>query len=177
MATKAKKKAEAVKRLNALQVDGEFITKFKDEGVIPLFTQYAYIDRLGIEGVPDTKNSETPRLYVDGDATSVVFSGKGWDCYYYGLPGAPEEDEINDIVSEFESDGNMVYAAHIMDTFLGRMLTLLYVSDTEGDWEYERRDENSGIITAVSLTLGDDALPELGNVGIYSAAGRLFRFV
>ncbi|MDR0858335.1 MAG: hypothetical protein LBN97_04835 [Oscillospiraceae bacterium] len=177
MAVKAKMKSEALARLGALQVDDEFVTNFKNDGLVPLFTQYAYIERFGFEAVEDTSDSERPRLEISDDTSSVVYGGKGWDCYYYGLRRSAKEEEIKAIIAECEAAGNLVYAAHIMDTAIGQMLTLLFVGKIEKEWDDERRNEKSNLIIAAAKVLGSWMQLEYGDAGIFSAAGRLFRFV
>jgi hypothetical protein len=184
MTKKQKQKSEAIARLQSMAVGKQFVTMFTQEGIVPLFSQYAYVDRFGTDGLdPDALASydeSVPAMFVSddpADINSVVFAGKLWDSFHYGLPGAPEEDDINAIIQDFESDGSLVYAMHIMDTPFARLLTLFYVSSDKSLWEYERYNAASCTIIAQAGALEDfDARSERGLVGIFSASGRLFRW-
>lgn len=79
-------------------------------------------------------------------------------------------------VEEFEEEHNAVVYHIIHDyTEFGELLTLLYVSDYEEEWEYDRDDLHEGYPLAYVVNLDDNSLSEFGSVGVIEQFGGLVR--
>lgn len=85
-------------------------------------------------------------------------------------------DEQKEIVSAFE-DEHDVLVYHVIHNFtqMGEMLTFLYVSDDEEEWEYDREDLKDGYACAYVKNLTDDMCSEFGSVCIEPRIGGLVR--
>ena len=67
-------------------------------------------------------------------------------------------------VRDFEDtySGYLVYHAIESESFFGKMLSLLYVSNEESDWDFERPDK--GILMTYTVNLDDEELSEFGDI-------------
>lgn len=85
-------------------------------------------------------------------------------------------DEQKEIVSAFEAEHD-VLVYHVIHNFtqMGEMLTFLYVSDDEEEWEYDREDLKDGYACAYVKNLTDDMFSEFGGVCIEPRIGGLVR--
>ena len=85
-------------------------------------------------------------------------------------------DEQKQYVKEFEETYNtLVY--HVIRNFteFGELLTFLYVSDEQEEWEYDREDLKGGYTCAYVKNLDEDLFSEFGSVGIRMQFGGLVR--
>jgi len=95
-------------------------------------------------------------------------------------------DEDKEVVREFEErTGSVVY--HVIKNHLvfGTCLSMLYVSDSPDEWEYDRSDLSvrsefedgvSGyIVMAYVANLDDDLCSEFGSIGVVPRIGGLRR--
>ena len=85
-------------------------------------------------------------------------------------------DEQKQYVKEFEETYNtLVY--HVIRNFteFGELLTFLYVSDEQEEWEYDREDLKGGYTCAYVKNLDEDLFSEFGSVGIKMQFGGLVR--
>lgn len=85
-------------------------------------------------------------------------------------------DEQKQYVKEFEETYNtLVY--HVIRSFteFGELLTFLYVSDDQEEWEYDREDLKDGYACAYVKNLDEDLFSEFGSVGIKMQFGGLVR--
>ena len=85
-------------------------------------------------------------------------------------------DEQKQYVKEFEETYNtLVY--HVIRSFteFGELLTFLYVSDEQEEWEYDREDLKGGYTCAYVKNLDEDLFSEFGSVGIRMQFGGLVR--
>lgn len=58
---------------------------------------------------------------------------------------------------------------------IGELLTFLYVSKHEEEWELERRDLENGTPIAFVVNADNNLFSEFGSVGIESVSGRVIR--
>ena len=80
------------------------------------------------------------------------------------------------IVDEFEVKRKaLVYHVIHNYTSFGEMLTLLYVSSSPEEWEYDRMRLADGYPLAYVENLDDPRLSEIGSVGVESRIGGLIR--
>lgn len=91
--------------------------------------------------------------------------------YLYWLNGEQQE-----MVDEFEREHNAV-VYHIIHNFtqFGELYTLLYVSEDEEEWGYDRDDLKEGYPIAYVKNATDDWCSEFGSVGIKPQFGGLIR--
>lgn len=85
-------------------------------------------------------------------------------------------DKQQQVVKAFEQKYNSV-VYHVIHTFteFGELLTLLYVSDYEDEWEYDNDDLEQGYPCAYVVNLDDDICSEFGGIGIRPVNGGLIR--
>ena len=85
-------------------------------------------------------------------------------------------DEQKQIVTEFEEEHDaLVY--HVIHDFteFGELLTFLYVSDYDEEWEYDLEDLKDGYACAYVKNLTDDMCSEFGSVCFRPQFGGLVR--
>lgn len=86
-----------------------------------------------------------------------------------------EEKYVN-IVKEVEKEHNiLVYHAILTPTTYGTILSLLYVSNSQEEWEYERKDLQEGLPIAYCINLSDVQMSEFGGIQIVGAMGGMKR--
>ena len=85
----------------------------------------------------------------------------------YWLP-----DDIKKVMYDFEDNYNaVVYAVLFTRTPIGAMWSMLYVSDSEDEWEMDREDLKHGEAYAYVYNESDPDLSEIGLVGFKKNAG------
>ncbi len=80
------------------------------------------------------------------------------------------------MVDEFEAKHNaLVY--HVIHSFtqFGELYALLYVSDDEDEWDYDKDDIKCGCALAYVKNITDDMCSEFGSIGIKPQYGGLVR--
>lgn len=85
-------------------------------------------------------------------------------------------DEEEKLIKNWEEEtGNMAYHAIFNNTLFGRMLSILYVSKYEEEWEFDRRDIENNMPIAYVMNLDDEMLSEAGTIVIKRNIGGLIR--
>ncbi len=85
-------------------------------------------------------------------------------------------DEQKTFVEEFEETNNaLVYHVIHNDTEFGELLTFLYVSDDEEEWQCDREELADGYACAYVKNVDDDCCSELGGICFKTQYGRLVR--
>ena len=86
------------------------------------------------------------------------------------------EGEMEKKIREWEEKtGNLVYHVIHDYTEFGELLSLLYVSQYEEEWEMERNDLVNGYPLAYVMNLTDDWCSEYGSIGIRPQWGGVVR--
>ena len=86
------------------------------------------------------------------------------------------EGEMEKKIREWEEKtGNLVYHVIHDYTEFGELLSLLYVSQYEDEWEMERDDLVDGCPLAYVMNLTDDWCSEYGSIGIRPQWGGVVR--
>lgn len=86
------------------------------------------------------------------------------------------EDEMLEKIRQVAERYNLVVYHVIHDfTYFGELLTLMYVSDDEDEWEMDRNDLVEGFPCAYVLNLDDDCCSEFGSVQVVPQIGGLKR--
>lgn len=86
------------------------------------------------------------------------------------------ENHFVKIVKDFESRaGSLVYHAQLLHTEFGDLLTLLYVSKHESEWEQDIKDLSNEQALAYVRNVNDDLSSEFGYVGIKPKNGGVSR--
>ena len=81
-----------------------------------------------------------------------------------------------DMIQKFEKKNKvMVYHAQLTHLECGDILSLLYVSKDEEEWENERKDIKDGMVFAKCIDLADDMFTEYGYIGIKPSMGGIVR--
>lgn len=86
------------------------------------------------------------------------------------------DENQQEIVKKFETEHNAV-VYHVIHNYtdLGEMLALLYVSDSEEEWEYDIDDLKAGYPIAYVINLDDEYCSEFGSIGVKPQFGGLIR--
>ncbi len=86
-------------------------------------------------------------------------------------------EEQQQIVKEFEEKYNAV-VYHLIHNYteFGEIYTILYVSEHEEEWDYDRDDIKNHMAMAYVKNIDDEWCSEFGSVGIRSQFGGLVRF-
>lgn len=86
------------------------------------------------------------------------------------------DEKQQEYVKEFETKYNaLVY--HVIHDFteFGELLSFLYVSDSEDEWEYDLDDLKQGYPYVYVKNLDDDMCSEFGSIGIKPRCGGIVR--
>lgn len=86
-----------------------------------------------------------------------------------------DESQLERVRKFEEETGCMVYHVIHNHMTIGEMLTFLYVSNTEEEWEMERNDLAMGTPIAYVVNLNYDICSEFGSVRIQKHLGGLIR--
>lgn len=80
------------------------------------------------------------------------------------------------IVDDFETEHNAI-VYHVIHSYtqFGEMYALLYVSDDEDEWDYDKDDIKCGCAIAYVKNVTDDWCSEFGSIGIKPQFGGLVR--
>lgn len=90
---------------------------------------------------------------------------------FYHLSG-PEKYRVH----QFEKEhGYLVYYVIDSYTSIGRMLSYLYVSSNEEEWEQDRQDLKDGCPIVYVKNVDDEILSEFGSIGIELRNGGVIR--
>lgn len=85
-------------------------------------------------------------------------------------------DEQKSYVEDFENKYNSLVYHVIHDyTAFGELLTFLYVSDSEEEWETDREELTDGYACAYVKNLDDDCCSEFGGICFKTQYGGLVR--
>lgn len=106
---------------------------------------------------------------------TVYYTEPNGALYWCNELGGGEQYEK--LIKEFEEkhQGSKVYFAMHTFTEFGELLNLLFVSQYEEDWEYEKEDLKQGIAFSYVYNLDDDICSEFGSIGIRGIIGGLVR--
>lgn len=85
-------------------------------------------------------------------------------------------DEQKALVEAFEEKYHaLVYHVIRSLTSVGEILSYLYVSDSDEEWEFDREDIRNGITLAYAENVSDRWCSEFGSIGIEPSIGGLIR--
>lgn len=86
------------------------------------------------------------------------------------------DEKQQECVKEFETKYNALVYHVIHDlTEFGELLSFLYVSDSEDEWEYDLDDLKQGYPFVYVKNLDDDMCSEFGSIGIKPQCGGIVR--
>lgn len=97
-----------------------------------------------------------------------------FDGILYYVNNNPEYAEAVEHVREM---GMLPYHAQLTNTTFGRLFTVLYVSNCEDEWEYDRNDIKEGYAMAYVANLDDPTCSEFGTVAIAPKNGGITRLL
>ena len=85
-------------------------------------------------------------------------------------------DEQKQIVNEFENKYNAV-VYHVIHNYteFGELYSMLYVSEHEEEWDWDKDDIRHHIAIAYVKNLNEDSFSEFGSIGIKEQFGGLVR--
>lgn len=86
------------------------------------------------------------------------------------------KEEYENAIKQFEKEHNaLVYHSILTHTTFGTILTLLYVSENQEEWQEDREQLNEELPFAYCVNLEDDNCSEFGGVQIGGAMGGIVR--
>ena len=112
---------------------------------------------------------------------AAAFDNDGTIYYsFYGILYWLKEhnncDNLVEAVKRFERKHKaLVYKAIFSKTEIGDMLSLLYISEHQHEWEYDRQDLQNGLPIVYVDNLSDRTCSEFGAIGIKTNMGGLIR--
>lgn len=85
-------------------------------------------------------------------------------------------DDDKKWVQEWQNKtGNLVYHIIKTDTPVGQLMSILYISKYEEEWEIEKDEMQYGILLAYVRNINIEEFSEYGRIGIQKAFGGLVR--
>ena len=85
-------------------------------------------------------------------------------------------EEWSNMIKEFEKKwGFMVYHCQLTHTYDGDIISLLYITKDEDEWEQDRQDIKDGVVYAKCVNLDDDFCSDYGYIGIKPSMGGIVR--
>lgn len=133
--SKDRKLAEAKQRMQKLKLKPELISKFAEEGVIPVF----------YTGIPD----------------GVV---------------ALDDNDYKYIEELQKRHKFLIYCVICIDSSYGEMISYLYVSDYEEEWEMDNADLEDGYAMTYTQNVTHPEFSEFGSITIlHNSTGGLMR--
>lgn len=86
------------------------------------------------------------------------------------------DSDQQEMVANFEAEHNAI-VYHVIHSYtqFGEMYALLYVSDDEDEWDYDKDDIKCGCAIAYVKNVTDDMCSEFGSIGIRAQFGGLVR--
>lgn len=86
------------------------------------------------------------------------------------------DDEQKKIVDDFEKENDaLVFMVVKAFTNFGNMLSLLFISDYEEEWEMDRDDIKDDIVMSYTINETAPELSEFGSIGVKRVGGGLIR--
>ena len=86
------------------------------------------------------------------------------------------DDEQKKIVDDFEKENDaLVFMVVKAFTNFGNMLSLLFISDYEEEWEMDRDDIKDNIVMSYTINETAPELSEFGSIGVKRVGGGLIR--
>ncbi len=97
------------------------------------------------------------------------YSNKMFPAVLYWLSN---REDLTEIVKEVEEQKEiLVYHAILTPTIYGTQFTLLYVSNSQEEWEKEKTELKEGFPLAYCINLADTEMAEFGGIQIGGAIG------
>lgn len=118
-----------------------------------------------------------PQVREDFKSNDTIYYSERQNSFFnatlYWLRNHPEYVKLAKELEE--ENGALVYHAQLTHTELGDMLSLLYVSKNEEEWEMDKDDIVNGQAFVRVVNLDDDLLSDFGTIGIKPSMGGVLR--
>ncbi len=118
-----------------------------------------------------------PQVKKDFEKNGTIYYSERQNAFFLAtLYWVSNNEKFIEIINDFEKKHNsMVYHCQLTHTEWGDMLSLLYVSDNEEEWEMDKDDLKEGYALVRVENLDDSNLSEFGSIGIKPAMGGVVR--
>lgn len=118
-----------------------------------------------------------PNVVKDFEKNGRVYYSERQNKFFNAiLYWLDNNEKYVEIVKEKERKHNiMVYHCQLTHTNFGDLLSLLYVSADEDNWEYERNDIKDGITYCYVANLDSEYDSDWGTIGIAPSQGGVLR--
>lgn len=118
-----------------------------------------------------------PNVIKDFEKKNKVYYSERQNAFFNAiLYWVDNEKEYVDLVGKFEKEHNcLVYHCQLTHMEFGDLLSLLYVSENEEEWEQDTNDIREGYAFAYVANLDCDSDSEFGTIGIKPSQGGVLR--
>lgn len=118
-----------------------------------------------------------PQVIKDFEKKDKVYYSERQNAFFnailYWLDNEPNYVEI---VNKFEKEHNcLVYHCQLTHMEFGDLLSLLYVSDSEEEWEQDKQDLREGYAFSYVVNIGCKYNSDFGTIGIRPSQGGVLR--
>lgn len=118
-----------------------------------------------------------PQVIKDFEKNNKVYYSERQNAFFNAiLYWVDNEKKYVDIVNKFEKEHNaLVYHCQLTHMEFGDLLSLLYVSEHESEWEQDTNDIREGYAFAYVVNLDCEAFNDFGTIGIRPSQGGVLR--
>ena len=118
-----------------------------------------------------------PQVIKDFEKNNKVYYSERQNAFFnailYWLDNEPNYVEI---VDKFEKEHNcLVYHCQLTHMEFGDLLSLLYVSENEEEWEQDKKDLREGYAFSYIVNIGCECYNDFGTIGIRPSQGGVLR--
>lgn len=118
-----------------------------------------------------------PQVIKDFEKKNKVYYSERQNAFFnailYWLDNEPNYVEV---VKKFEKEHNcLVYHCQLTHMEFGDILSLLYVSDSEEEWEQDKQDLREGYAFSYVINLNYECYNDFGTIGIKPSQGGVLR--
>lgn len=118
-----------------------------------------------------------PQVIKDFKKNNKVYYSERQNAFFnailYWLDNEPNYVEI---VNKFEKEHNcLVYHCQLTHMEFGDLLSLLYVSENEEEWEQDKKDLREGYAFSYVANIGCECYNDFGTIGIRPSQGGVLR--
>lgn len=118
-----------------------------------------------------------PQVIKDFKKNNKVYYSERQNAFFnailYWLDNEPNYVEL---VNKFEKEHNcLVYHCQLTHMEFGDILSLLYVSENEEEWEQDKKDLREGCAFSYVVNIGCECFNDFGTIGIRPSQGGVLR--
>ena len=118
-----------------------------------------------------------PQVIKDFEKNNKVYYSERQNAFFNAILYWLDNDErYVKIINEFEKKHNcLVYHCQLTHMEFGDLLSLLYVSENEEEWEQDKQDLREGYAFSYVANIGCECYNDFGTIGIRPSQGGILR--